>query len=142
MFWDGLLVVFSQVGGTWENRTDELSGWQEAPSLFAGFREEGGGGRVRHCGNTPARARFAIGHNFVIWPRGGWGSSETTCQHKRTKQTKRDNGGLKRTLDEAPCSNHTDRQHKRSGGRVMRALVPRSAFSHTHDTRRRRTAQS
>lgn len=29
LFWDGLLVIFSQVGGTREDGTDEPSGWHE-----------------------------------------------------------------------------------------------------------------
>lgn len=52
LFWDGLLIMHSQVGGTWEHRTAEVSGWQE-PHLS--LPAPASGGRVRHCGNTPLK---------------------------------------------------------------------------------------
>lgn len=68
-----LLVMFSQVGGTWEDRTDELSGWQEPHLCSPGSAREGG------CGIVGTRRRSAF-CNFVIWFCG----IETTCQHKWT----------------------------------------------------------
>lgn len=43
---DGLFVMFSQVDGTWEDRTDELSGWQEPHLCSLGSAREGGCGIV------------------------------------------------------------------------------------------------
>lgn len=50
LFWGRLLVMFSQVGVTWEDRTDELSGWQESHLCSPCSAREW---RARHCGNTP-----------------------------------------------------------------------------------------
>lgn len=115
----GGLQMFSQVGGTWEDRTDELSGWQELHFCSPGSAREKGCGIV----GTRHRAVFCNPLQFCNLVFKGSNSMSTQVDGRRTWHW-----GLKLPTRRRVHLPHR-LAHKRDGVCVMNALVPCSIFS-------------
>lgn len=120
LFWDRLLIMDGQVGGTWwgHRRSVWLAGTPSPVSRR---------GRARHCGNTP-RSAFCNQPQFrnsVLMVAG-----DMSAQAVRRRKNVTIRLGNYPGWDSCLCHN------EQGGGRVMHALVLRSIFS------RQQTAQS
>lgn len=104
LFWDALLLMSSQVGGTWEDRTGRL------------VRE-----KVRLCGNTPQRRCHDFGNLVLL---------DLLIVEEAENNMSAQVGQKRDTLDEVHARITLTGLHtKGGGGRAAHALVPCSIFS-------------